>query len=112
MAADGYYAIRFVGHLGMGLGGICLHKGRIIGIDSNDARYHGSFKESRGRIKGTFTLTIPDGGTLITGLRLPAGMPLEVTLDWPSDFAGGVPQSVLVGENPVAVVLEKIGELE
>ena len=112
MSVAGYYAIRFVGHLGMGLGGVCLLNGKVLGIDSNNVRYNGEYTEGGGRLKGTIRLSHPDGGTLITGQHLPAGQLVPVTFDLSAeDFARGFPQSLLVAGNPVAVVLEKLGDL-
>jgi hypothetical protein len=105
------YAMNFVGTTGSGSGAIYVGKGKIVGIDTVNLRYKGTYTEQGGRLKGTVDLYAPTGGTLVTGAQAPAGSKWSVTIDWPANFSDGVPQALTVLGSPVHVVLEKIGDV-
>ena len=51
------------------------------------------------------------GSTLVTGVTLGAGQSLQVTADWPEDFANGTAQQISVGGRQVSVMFEKVGDI-
>jgi hypothetical protein len=103
--------MRYLGQAGLGAGAIYIGKGKIVGIDAANGRYQGSYTEQNGRIKATVALSIPGGGQLVTGQQLPAGQQLQITGDWPANFANGQPQQVSVAGHTVSVTFEKIGDV-
>ena len=104
------YAMYYVGQTGTGSGAVYVGNGKIVGIDVGNLRFHGTYVEQGGRLKGTVTMSAPTGGTLVTGAQLPAGTQLKLTLDWPSNFANGTPQAISIEGRPVHLTLEKIGD--
>jgi hypothetical protein len=105
------YVMNYVGQTGTGGGAVYVGNGKIVGVDVGNLRYHGSYSEQGGRLKGTVALTAPTGGTLVTGAQLPAGSRLSLTLDWPANFADGKPQPVTIEGRSVHVTLEKVGDI-
>lgn len=105
------YAMNFAGVASTGAGAIYVGKGKIVGIDVGNLRYSGTYTEQGGRLKGTVDLYAPTGGTLVTGVTVPAGGRWSLTLDWPANFSDGKPQAITIDGRPVQVVLEKIGDI-
>ena len=105
------YAMRYVGRADAGAGAIYIGRGTIVGVDVGGGRYRGTYAESSGRIKGTATLSLPNGGSLVTGKTAPPGTEIPLTIDWPLDFFSGKPQSIDVAGQPVQVSFEKIGDI-
>jgi hypothetical protein len=103
--------MRYVGGAGLGGGAVYIGKGRIVGVDAANGRYFGEYSEGNGRMKGSVSLSIPGGGTLVTGQQLPAGQELKLTMDWPSNLADGKPRQLSVSGGTVSVVFEKIGDI-
>ena len=86
------YAMRYLGASGTELGAIYIGRGKIVGIDVANARYSGSYSEQGNRMKAKVTLTAKENAVLVTGQQVSAGTKIEMTADWPSDFANGKPQ--------------------
>lgn len=105
------YAMRYLGATGVGIGAIYIGKGKIVGVDAANGRYHGTFTEQNGRIKAAVTLSAPQGAVLVTGVPMPPGTSISLTADWPANFANGQPQQVTVAGKPVSVTFEKIGDV-
>lgn len=105
------YAMRYIGQTSGGAGAIYIGKGVIVGIDIGNLRYKGTYVEDGGRIRGTATLSAPQGGTLVTGASMPAGSSIQLSVDWPSNFGNGQPQQVMVAGQPVQVMFDKIGDV-
>ena len=105
------YAMRYVGRADAGAGAIYIGKGTIVGADVGGGRYHGTYTESGGRIKGNANLSMPNGGSLVTGQTVPPGTKIPLTVDWPVAFANGQPQPIMVSGQPVQVTFEKIGDI-
>jgi hypothetical protein len=55
------------------VGAMYVGNGVIAGFDIYGGRYKGTFTESNGRLYGTVNLTIPGGGSLVTGQQVPPG---------------------------------------
>ena len=72
------YTMNFSGQRGRGGGVVYVGNGKIVGIDVGNFRYHGSYVEQGGRLKGTLGLTAPTAGELVTGVQLSAGTRLAV----------------------------------
>jgi len=106
------YAMRYAGQADVGAGVLFIGKGVIVGADIGNLRYKGTYVESGGRIKGTAAMSAPpQGGRLVTGVAMSAGSTIQVTVDWPSDFANGQAQQIMVAGRPVQVTFEKIGDV-
>ena|SRR6266446_6642754 len=104
------YAMRYVGGASGGIGAVYVGKNVIVGIDAGNGHYHGTYTESGGRMKATITLSAPTGATLVTGKPMPAGSKIQLTADWPANFATGQ-QQIIVAGSPVNVTFEKIGDV-
>jgi hypothetical protein len=83
----------------IGLAAICLGNGSIVGVDENNGRYNGTYTEQAGRIRLNITMS-PSGA---------ASVPL--TADWPSSFARGEPQQIMIDGKAVSLTCEKIGDI-
>lgn len=105
------YAITYSGSASFGGGAIFIGNGKIVGIDVGNMRYHGNYTIEGMRLKAKATMSAPTGGTLVTGQQLPAGTKLQLTADWPIDFANGAQQTIMVEGRPVQVVFEKLDEV-
>ena len=93
------------------MGAVYVGKGTIVGIDTTNSRYSGTYTDGGGRMKGTITLSAPQGGaTLVTGAKVQGGTTIQMTMDWPSNFAGQ-PQQIMVAGQPVNVAFERIGAI-
>jgi hypothetical protein len=106
----GLFIMRYVGRDGPGQGVIYVGSGMILGVDTENGRYHGTYAEQAGRLKGTVTLAATVSMPLVTGLVLNAGQKLSLSLDWPSNF-WGTPQHLTVAGSQVTVAFEKIGDI-
>lgn len=105
------FAMRYVGQSGLGAGAVVIGNGKIVGIDGANGRYHGSYTEQNGRMRGTVNLSIPGGGILVTGQQLPDGQQIQFAADWPVNLADGKPRQLTVAGRTVAVTFEKIGDI-
>lgn len=105
------FAMRYVGAAGLGAGAVVVGNGKIIGIDGANGRYHGSYTEQNGRMRGTVNLSIPGGGFLVTGHQLRDGQQIQLQADWASNLGDGQPRQVSIGGLNVAVTFEKIGDV-
>jgi hypothetical protein len=105
------YAMNYVGQTGTGGGAVYVGDGKIVGVDVGNLRYHGSYTEQSGRLKGTVALTAPTGGTLVIGAQLPSGSQIALTIDWPAHFDDGKPQPIMIEGRPVHVIFEKVGDI-
>lgn len=104
------YIVRYSGQASTGFASIYIGNGKIVGVDVGNGRYHGTYTEAAGRLKGTIQMTTGENGVLVTGASFPRGTILTLNVDWPSDFANGTPQVVTVGGRPVQATFEKIGD--
>lgn len=107
-----FYTMQYEGIPGnIGVGALYVGKGVVVGADVAGGRYHGSYSESGGRLKGTVTLSMVADGMLVTGQAVPAGTKIPLTIDWPSNFADGKPHAVSVQGKPVYVLFQKVGDI-
>ena len=104
------YQMRYQGVADVGHGAIYIGKGKIVGVDITGAKYLGSFVNQSGVLAGTATLTSA-GGTLVTGMPVPAGTQVPIAFNLPATFDNGQFQSITVGGKPVQVAFEKIGDI-
>ncbi len=105
------YMMRYLGATGLGFGSLYIGKGIILGSDAAGGQYHGTYTESGGRMIATIILSMPNGGTLVTGTQIPAGTDIPLSADWPTNFADGTAQSVSVLGREVQVTFEKVGDI-
>jgi hypothetical protein len=104
------YIMRFLGGVGMGFGAVYVGRNTIVGVDSGNARYSGAYTENGGRMRGNVTMTLPQGGVLVTGQQVPPGTSIPMSFDWPSNFTSGQ-QQIAVQGRPVSVTFEKVGDV-
>ncbi len=106
------YIMRYQGQSATGMGPIYVGDGTIVGVDIANARYHGSYIEENGRMKGEVTLSSPPGGAmLVTGDPFPANQAITLTIDCPVDFADGMARELSVMGRRVQVTFEKVGDI-
>ena len=106
------YVMRYVGESDTGAGALYIGKGIVVGVDTSNTRYRGTYTQSAGRLRAEVAMTAVAGGsTLVTGITLGAGRSLQVTADWPEDFADGTAQQISVGGRQVSVIFEKIDDI-
>ena len=106
------YIMRYVG-IGTGssgFGAIYVGRNTIVGVDVGNGRYTGGYTEMNGRIRGQLTLTLPNGGTLVTGQQVAPGTSIPMAFDWPANFTSG-PQSIAVQGRNVQATFEKVGDV-
>jgi hypothetical protein len=106
------YAMRYIGRTGMGDGVLYIGRGKVVGADAGNGRYHGTYADAAGRVKAEITMSFPkSAGVLVTGQPMPVGSSLKMTADWPANFTDGSPQTIMVNGSPVSVTFEKIGDV-
>ena len=106
------YIMRYQGQSATGMGAIYVGGGTIVGVDAANIRYHGSYIEENGKMKGEVMLSSPPGGAmLVTGDSLPADQTIEITIDWRLDFADGTALELSVIGRQVQVTFEKVGDI-
>jgi hypothetical protein len=106
------YIMRGLGQYGTGFGAIYLGRGILLGLDFFNGRYSGTYTEEKGRLKITATYSPPlPGLQLVPGRTLPFGRPINLSGDWPANFADGTPQPMMLMGIPVQVTLERIGDV-
>jgi hypothetical protein len=105
-----FYIMRYQGQTGAAFGAIYIGRGIIIGVDAGNGRYRGTYTEASGRLRGSLTLTLPSGGSLVTGQTVPPGTAIPINFDWPVHFTDGSQQVSVQGQQ-VHVTFEKIGDI-
>lgn len=105
------YAMHYLGGTGVGIGTMYVGRGVFVGADAGGGRYHGTYTEQAGRFKGTGTLSMVENGVLVTGVSVPAGTKIPLTMDWLADFANGKPQKITVTGGEVQVTFNKVGDV-
>ena len=106
------YVMRYMGQSDTGAGALYIGKGIVVGVDAGNIRYRGTYTQSEGRLRADVTMTAATGGsTLVTGDSLAAGQSLQITADWPEDFADGTDQKISIAGRQVSVVFEKVDDI-
>ena len=106
------YKMLYTGIESGGAGVVYIGNGNVLGIDTGDFRYHGTYTENAGRIRGTVTMTATtDGSRLVTGDTLNAGQTLPFNIDWPEAFSDGTQQPIFIGGRRINVTIEKLGDI-
>jgi len=93
-----------------GVGAIYIGEGIILGMDQNGGRYHGTYVQRGDRIMGSALLTFPQGGTLVTGIKMLPGWKVVLATNWPADLANAGELELDVMQDMVHVSFEKIGD--
>lgn len=108
----GFYRVDYQGHADRGAGALALANGKVAGLDIGGGIYRGTYVEEGDRLHGTAVLSFPEGGELVTGMRVPPGSELPIPFDIP---AGGLTNShgmsVDVAGRRVDVRLTRIADL-
>lgn len=106
-----FYTMNYLGGTGIGAGALYIGKGTIVGADVAGGRYQGTYREEGGRILADITLSMPQGGVLVTGQQIPAGARIPLKANWPSAFANGDAMAIAVPGGTVSVTLQKVGDV-
>lgn len=105
------YLMRYVGTGGQGAGVLYLGRGVLLGMDTGEIRYEGTYTESDGELQVQATMTgTSDSGVLVTGQPFGKGHSLSINATWPVEVDSGQ-REVSIGGAPVYLTLEKIGDL-
>jgi hypothetical protein len=105
-----FYIMRYQGGAGAGFGAVYIGRGTVVGADVGNGRYNGTYTEAGGRLRGNVTLTLPNGGILVTGQQVPPGYSIGMTFDWPTNITAGQQQISVQGRS-VGVTFEKVGDI-
>jgi hypothetical protein len=106
------YIMRGLGQFGTGFGAMYIGRGVLLGLDFLNGRYSGTYTEEKGRLKVTASYAPPMPGLqLVPGKTLPFGRPIQMSADWPADFADGSPHLITFMQLSVRVTFEKIGDI-
>jgi hypothetical protein len=93
-------------------GSVYIGRNIVVGVDTANARYNGTYTEEGGRLKFSGQFSGPQGGaTLVTGHSPPQGQSIPLNADWPKNFDNGATQQIMVMGRPVQVRFEKIGDV-
>lgn len=109
----GFYTMEYTGKSGSGAGAIAFVDGRIAGVDVGGARYVGEFSvSSSGAVTGFADLSMPFGGTLVTGAQLPPGAPsIRIPFSVSTTSVEGEVLRIETPTGPVNLRLTKISSL-
>lgn len=102
------YALTYPGVVGAGAGALYVGNVALAGFDIYGGRYKGTYTETGGRFKVSASMDLPEGGELVTGEQLPPGTTVTIAADWPLNFANGQPQTLMVHNKPVQVILARM----
>jgi hypothetical protein len=108
---DGFYAIYYTGVSGAGLGVLVVNNGIIVGADMVGGRYDGTYTQNKttGNYDGKIRITIPPGGSLVTGVVVGAQpFQMDVTATLPPDLGGEKPVRIETPTGPVNVIFRKL----
>ena len=95
---DGPYLVRYVGVANAaGYGTLFFEGGKLWGNDLAGGRYDGSYQIIDGRLRGTASLKVPAGVTLVTGFQPEADMTVPISFELPITFADRGLHPVSVG---------------
>lgn len=89
------YYVKYVGETGTGAGAMYVGNGVVAGFDISGGRYTGTYTEQWGRFRATVSFSMPGGGETVTGLRVPPGTSIPLSVDWPANFANGDQQIIV-----------------
>jgi hypothetical protein len=106
------FLFRYMGRSGaQGHGMMHIGNGSITGLDTSGGLYDGAYIESSGRVRGTCTIRVPEGGQLVTGHQIAADQIVSIPFDWSVGFAAGEPQELSIAGVTVLVKFEKLRDL-
>lgn len=105
------YIMRLSGQSGMKAGALYVGKNIVVGVDVGGIKYDGTYQVADGRIIAKAKMFVPAGVQLVTGQLVQQATQIDITADWPVDFANGQPQQIAVQGQSVAVTFEKIRDI-
>jgi len=110
---EGIYTMYFTGHVGSGLGLLLLKNGVIAGADAAGGIFDGSYTlEPGGTLNVNVRMTIPPGGTLVTGSSAGQNpMVVEMPAQLPENFANGQAIALSTPTGPVNIIFKKLRNL-
>ncbi len=102
----------YTGLRGVGAGALALVEGKIAGLDVSGGQYVGSYREADGYIHGDNFMSLPYGGTLVTGVAVPAGLaPQRINFSVEGAKIEGEVIALNTSSGPVNVRLTKVSDL-
>ncbi|WP_347138846.1 hypothetical protein [Paracoccus sp. SSK6] len=105
---QGFYALYYTGVAGFGHAVIVMKDGTIVGADATGGTYDGTYEAVGDNIDIRVDLTVPAGGTLVTGQSLAQSMTQSITATLPMHFGNGQPVAVRTPMGPVNVIFKKL----
>lgn len=110
---EGIYAMYYTGGSGSGHALFLMKDGKITGADVIGGILDGSYQLEGDAVEFSVTLTIPSGGTLVTGQTAGAApLSQDISASLPSTFADGKPYPVRTPLGPVNVIFRHLRGLE
>ncbi|MGN8097167.1 hypothetical protein ACTJK8_28370 [Methylobacterium sp. 22177] len=108
----GFFRVEFQARTDQASGSLALANGKVAGLDVGGGIYRGSYVEEGGRARGTAILSFPDGGELVTGMRVPPGAEITIPFDIPVGNSTNIHgTSVNVAGRRVDVIWRRIADL-
>jgi hypothetical protein len=109
---QGFYRFDYAGHEGEGSGALAFANGKVGGIDVGGAHYAGEYTEVDGRLVGKLSMSMPNGGRLVTGAEVAPGMaPIEIPFSAETAQLDGRVIRIETPTGPVNVRLTLIASL-
>lgn len=110
---EGIYVMYFTGSIGSGNGLLILKNGVIAGADAAGGVYDGSYtQEPGGTLNVHVRLTLPPGGTLVTGASTGANpMVIDIPAKLPENFANGQAIALRTPTGPVNIIFKKLRDV-
>ncbi len=103
------YYIYYEGHLGNGYGALYVGDGVVAGFDAIGGRYSGTCSDEGAMLAINVTLSIPQGGWLVTGKEIGPGEPLQIVAYIPNDQSNAPHRhTIMVDQKFVTLVIQKM----
>ncbi len=109
---EGIYTMYFTGHLGSGQGLFLLKGGVVAGADAAGGTFDGSYKQEGGFLNGVVRMTVPAGGTLVTGaVAGQSPLTFDIPLQLPENFANGQTIALNTPTGPINIIFKKLRDI-
>ncbi|MBQ2263182.1 MAG: hypothetical protein II336_17700 [Loktanella sp.] len=106
---QGFYAVYYTGLSGFGHAVLVINDGIVTGADATGGLYDGKYTVGDGgEFEIEVTLTVPAGGTLVTGQTFTDEFYQTITAKLRAGFADGQPVTVQTPMGPVNAIFKKV----